>query len=149
MNKNRYYQRGFTLVELMIVVFIIGILGAVAYPSYQDSVRKSHRNEGLSMVMEIAGKLERYYYNEGSFSVDLTDLGYGSAGNVATENGYYKVSVATATVACPIATCYLLRATPQGGQAVDGILELTSTGIKRRDKNSDNDTADSGEDSWD
>ena len=53
--------RGFTLMELMIVVAIIGILAGIAYPTYQDSVRKSRRADAEAVLLELAQWMERFY----------------------------------------------------------------------------------------
>ena len=119
---------GFTLIELMIVVAVVGILAAIAYPSYRDQVQKTRRSEGQALLLEVAGHMERHYYDNGAYTTDLTDLGYASASNVESEDGWYQVSVNAATAGCPIATCYVMTATPQAGQAPDGNLTLSSTG---------------------
>lgn len=139
---------GFSLIELLTVLAVIGILATIAYPSYQDYIRKGRRGDGESILLDIAARQERNLYKNGAYTVDLTDLNFSASSNLSSTNGHYRVSVIAATVACPISTCYVLRATPQGSQASDGIMELTSTGIKRRDKNDDGDVTDGGEDSW-
>lgn len=139
---------GFTLIELMIVVAIVAILASIAYPSYQDSIRKGKRSDGEGLLLQIEALQGRYLYDNGSYTTDLTDLGFSTANNVTSTDAHYQVSVLAATAACPITSCYELQAVPQGAQVDDGRLDLTSTGIKRRDKNKDGDTSDAGEDSW-
>lgn len=60
-------QRGFTLIELMIVVAVIGILASVAYPSYVDQVRKGNRTEGKSALMRSSQTLERFFTARGRY----------------------------------------------------------------------------------
>jgi type IV pilus assembly protein PilE len=65
----RNTQNGFTLIELMIVVMIVGILAAIAYPSYQNSVTKSRRADAKSALLELSNWMERYYTAKGCYSV--------------------------------------------------------------------------------
>lgn len=140
--------RGFSLIELMIAIAIIAILASVAVPAYQNSMRKSKRSDGAAALLKIEALQGRYLYDKGTYTTDLSKLGYASASNISSPEGHYKISVAAATAACPISSCFKLQATPQNDQAKDGLLELSSNGMKRRDKNADGDTADSDEDSW-
>lgn len=57
---SRQYSRGFTLIEIMIVVIIVGILAAIAYPSYLDHVRRGHQTEAQGQMMELAAALEAH-----------------------------------------------------------------------------------------
>jgi type IV pilus assembly protein PilE len=69
-------QRGVTLMELMIVLTVIGILTAIAVPSYREQVNKGNRAEARALMYEVLQKEERYYSDRGIFTTDLTQLGY-------------------------------------------------------------------------
>ncbi len=114
------------MIELMVTVAIIGILAAVALPSYRSSVLKSARSEGKSALLEVATRQEQYYLDNKTYTATITDLGI----TALTESGNYSVSAAATT---NIAINYTLTATPQGGQADDtdcANLTLTSNGVK-------------------
>lgn len=61
-------DRGFTLIELMIVVAVIAIIAAIAYPSYMDYVRQSRRADATVALLELAQYMERYYTNNGRYT---------------------------------------------------------------------------------
>ncbi len=82
--------RGFTLIEVMIVVAIIGILASIAYPSYIDYVTKAGRAEGVTAVMNISNLQEQYYLDNRAYTNDLAKLGL--AASYVTENGHYSVA---------------------------------------------------------
>lgn len=120
---------GFTLMELMVTVVIVGILAAVALPSYRSSVLRSARSDGKSALLEVATRQEQYYLDNKTYTTDMTALGL-PASPYITENGTYSVSAAATT---NIAIDYTLTAAPQGGQVNDthcGSLTLTSNGVK-------------------
>ena len=68
MNKIKKLEKGFTLIELMIVVLIVGILSAIAYPSYQDYVRNSKLPEATSRLAELKNKMEYFFQDERTYN---------------------------------------------------------------------------------
>ena len=124
--------RGFTLIELMVVVVIASILLAIAVPSYMGNIRQSRRTEAKTAVLDLAGREERFFATNGvNYSQLPTDMGYPALGAaVSVGSGYYGLSVCVpaaagcggtanppATWAVPAAPNYLVIATPIGGQS--------------------------------
>lgn len=135
MNNLTKTQSGVTLIELMIVVAIVGIIAAFAYPAYQAQAEKTRRAEGTSALTRIMDMQERYYINANfppTYTTDLSDLGLGGA-TFTTENGHYVIDAA----ACGdgITQCVQLTATAQPSQDNDGDLTLNSLGAATRDGN--------------
>lgn len=125
MKKSKYLIQGFTLMELMIVVVVIGILAAIAYPAYTDHMIKTRRADGQAALMNLAALME-HYFTENNTYVGATPTALGVTS--ASQQGYYSVAVTTAT-----ATAFTLTATPQGAQTADttcGSLTITNTNTK-------------------
>lgn len=117
--------RGFTLIEMMIVVAIIGVLAAIAYPSYQRYVIKTKRVDMMTEMQNIASEIESRKLAQGSYSkVSVTDL----AVNYPRQGtALYSVAIA------PITDKWVIQATPVGKPMVgDGNLTLNYQGIKCR-----------------
>lgn len=131
MPRERKNAKGFTLIEVMIVVAIISILAAVALPSYREYVKESNRSEAMAELSRIMGLQERYYTNQfpPTYTSDLTSLGF-SADPVISENAYY--SIAASSCGTGLASCVRLTATGQNAQADDGDLRMDSLGNKER-----------------
>ncbi|RMX07993.1 type IV pilin protein [Corticibacter populi] len=121
---HRNRQIGFTLIELMITVAIVGILAAIAYPNYQEYVYRSRRVEGQSLLHDAAARQERFRAQNGVYATDLSKLNM----PLTSENGYYTLSDDSGT-----STNYKLKATRAGAQAGDkkcGDFTLDASGVK-------------------
>jgi type IV pilus assembly protein PilE len=123
-------SRGFTLMELMIVVVIASILFTIAVPSYLSQVRQSRRTEAKTAVLDLASREERYFSTNGAiYSTTPTDLGYvgGAFPAPVGADNYYTITVCSPAANCdpnanpPPAPSYYITATPVAGnsQAAD------------------------------
>jgi len=107
----RAETRGFTLVEMMVVVAIIAILAGIAYPSYMDSVRRARRADASRALMEAAAAMERYFSQNHSYAGATLGAGATDVYPGASPERFYTVSFN----ATPTATAYTLVATPVAG----------------------------------
>lgn len=132
---NRKVSHGFTLVELMTVVAIIGILISVALPWYGNYVMRGNRADAIAPMQAIMDAQERFYNDNVSYTTDLRDLGFPSATYSSTK-GFYTITASTCTdsggTALPITQCVQLTATALGTQVQDGSLVLDSMGKQQR-----------------
>ena len=122
-------QSGFTLIELMITVAIIGILAAIAFPSYQSQIRKSNRAAAQAVMMDVANKQQFYLSSQREYADTLAKLSVTPPTDVTR---WYTVTVTTDPAATP--PTFLVTATPVAGtaQVPDGVLTLNSAGTKMR-----------------
>lgn len=117
-------QRGFTLIEVMIVVIVVAILAAIAFPQYRDYVLRSNRAVAKSLLTQVADRQEQFYSANKRYSDDLTELGYPadpffanrSGQPAATDGGsaIYRIELEAAAVAS-----YRLAALVRNAQAQD------------------------------
>ena len=143
-------QRGFTLIELMITVAVIAILAAIAYPSYQDSIRKSRRTDGKNALTQAVANMERYYTEKNTYATaaicgttPAICPGSCTGGICTSTEGNYTITF----FVVPTATTFSLKAQPLGAQAVDGMLYIDQSNLKQQDINN-NGTFDPGEQYW-
>ena len=132
--------RGFTLMELMIVIAIISVLAAVAIPSYRQYNMRANRSAAAQIMLSVANRQEQYvldaraYTNVlGSSGLNIAQDGWTCSNTVATgcTNNFYRVTAAFTAGPPP---SYTITALPDSTkyQASDGTLTLTSAGVRSR-----------------
>ncbi|WP_116812120.1 type IV pilin protein [Steroidobacter cummioxidans] len=128
------FQRGVTLIELLVVMVIVGILAAIAYPSYQRYVARTHRNAAAACLSQIAQSLERRY------TTNLTYVGADINPGCETENDLQRFYTITIPEASLRQSEYVVQAEPtavqnraEGQQC--GTLSLNHTGTRRSNNN--------------
>ncbi|HSI25159.1 MAG TPA: type IV pilin protein [Methylotenera sp.] len=121
--QSKVNQHGFTLVELMVVVAIIGILAAIALPNYKNYIIKSKRSAAQSFMVDIASREKQYLLDTRVYASTVASLGLTTPTNVSDN---YAISIAVGTGV----PSFTVTATPNSGstQATDATLTLTDTG---------------------
>jgi type IV pilus assembly protein PilE len=123
-------QAGFTLVELMVVITILAIVAAIAYPSYQDHIRKGRRAAAQAFLVEAASRQQQYLLDARSYAVGAGALAALNLTLPADVSPFYTVTVEPAAPTVP--PTYQLTATPIAGsvQAPDGALVFAHDGTR-------------------
>ena len=136
MNKR---QRGVTLIELMIVVAIVAIISAFAFPSYERYVARSKRAVGQNTLLQVADRQQQFFMDNKRFAADLTNLGFNANPFIVDDNGAATVAgdadaVYALTLSNVTATTWTATAAPLNGQLARdtgcGSLTLTQAGTK-------------------
>jgi type IV pilus assembly protein PilE len=146
---NRSRISGFTLIEIMIAVIIVGILAAIALPSYYKYIERSRRTDAQKALMDLANREEQYFLDRRTYTDKPEALGL--AKNPRSQDGYYDLAIAPGPAAeGGIRAGYAISATPVKGGTQErdtlcATFTLTSKGVRGAESQSH---ADSKEECW-
>ena len=140
-------QAGFTLIELMVVVAIVAIIFAFAFPSYERYVVRAKRAVGQNVLMQVADRQQQFFMDNKRFAADLTNLGFGATPFVVDDDGVSTVAgdtdaVYSVALSNVTATTWTATATPLNGQLSRdtscGNLTINQAGAKGKSGAGDN-----------
>src|SRR5688572_15588893 len=110
---------GFTLVELMIAIMVLGILAAIALPNYTESVRKGRRADAFAALQRLAQAQERHRANNTAYTTDLSVLG-----GTTSPDRHYTIAIGEVSASGYTATATVAAGSPQAGDARCAVLRL-------------------------
>lgn len=115
------FNKGFTLIELMIVVAVIAILASIAFPSYQEYILRAKRGDGKVALLSAVLAQEKYRANHITYASDLADLGLDGT----SPDGNYTIAI---TAGSATATTFTITATPSGfADAICDVLSIAQS----------------------
>lgn len=134
LEKSRHLSNGFTLIELMVVIAIVGILSSIAYPAYQNYIRRAAVQEAFGALSDYRVKMEQYYQDYRNYGT----LGATTCANGTGAPAWKSFAPAGAkyfTFTCALGSAtdnqsYTLTATGSGGVAIGNVFTLTSGNVK-------------------
>lgn len=126
-DRRRRVSSGFTLVEMMVVTLLVAILAAVAFPLYQEQIRRGHRAAAQAAMLDVAARQKQFLIDRRAHATSLAELGLADP-SVLT--GRYTLTIEAPAEARP--PSFRIVATPEGPQAGDacGVLVLDQAGTR-------------------